>query len=126
MHEFSMSKAIADSVLDTAEQQNAKEVLQVEIELGKLSFLNPEQVKFWVQLSFEGTIAKRAKLNIKVIEPWISCRVCGYAGKLTVEDDPIYHGLLVPSFSCPECESSQIEMERGRECTIKSIEILQG
>jgi Zn finger protein HypA/HybF involved in hydrogenase expression len=39
-------------------------------------------------------------------------------------DDPLYH-VLLPSFSCPECRSSEIEIEKGRECVVKRIGIQQ-
>lgn len=125
MHEFSISRAIADVVLDSAREQQAKEVLRVKIEIGRLSFLNPEQVEFWVQVNFEGTIASRAKLDIRVIEPVVHCQACGYRGGLTVEDDPIHHRLPIFSFSCPRCKLGQIKVEEGRECTVKHIQILR-
>ena len=145
MHEFSISHKIAKVVLDKAREQGAKEVLRVEIEIGELSFLNPEQVEFWVKIGFEKTIASLATISIKVIEPQILCKVCGYAGKLKMftsftdafglpfasltdafglrENEPMYH-ILLPSFSCPKCNSNEIEIERGRECLIKRIELL--
>jgi len=125
MHELSTSQAIAEVVLDKAREQKAAKVLCVDIEIGGLSFLNPEQVAFWVKMSFERTIANGAEVNIQMVEPQISCRACGYVGTLKMEDDPLYH-MLLPSFSCPECRSSEIEIEKGRECSVRRIEILQG
>ena len=111
--------------MDKAREQKAAKVLCVDIEIGGLSFLNPEQVAFWVKMSFERTLANGAEVNIQMVEPQISCRACGYVGTLKMEDDSLYH-MLLPSFSCPGCRSSEIEIEKGRECSVRRIEILQG
>jgi len=123
MHELAISQQITKVVLNKAREQGAKKVLRVGLEIGELSFLNPEQVEFWVKRSFEQTIASPAKISIKVIEPQIRCEVCGYVGKLKVENEPMYYTFL-PLFSCPKCNNSKIEIERGRECLIKRIKLL--
>ena len=124
MHEFGVSQEIAKVVLHHAEEQNAAKVLRVEIEIGELSFLNPEQIEFWVKISFEKTIADEAEINIEITKPQVSCADCGYLGELRIEEDPMYH-VLSPSFSCPKCNSSKIEIEKGRECLIKRIEMVR-
>ncbi|MCD6334775.1 MAG: hydrogenase maturation nickel metallochaperone HypA [Candidatus Latescibacteria bacterium] len=124
MHELSTSQAIARIVLDKAKEQRAAKVLRIEVEIGRLSFLSPDQVAFWVKTSLEGTLAEDAEVHIERVEPQISCRACGYRGTLEIEDDPLYH-ILLPSFCCPECRSSEIEIEKGRECVVKRIGIQQ-
>jgi len=124
MHELSASQAIARIVLHKAKEQQAVKVLRIDIAIGRLSFLSPEQVVFWVKTSLEGTLADEAKVHIERVEPKISCRACGYRGTLEMEDDPLYH-ILLPSFCCPECRSGEIGIEKGRECVVKRIEIQQ-
>ena len=99
-------------------------VLRIDIEIGRLSFLSPEQVAFWVKTSLEGSLAEGAEVHIERVEPQISCRACGYRGTLEMEDDPLYH-VPLPSFSCPECRSGEIDIEKGRECVVKRIGICQ-
>jgi hydrogenase nickel incorporation protein HypA/HybF len=123
MHELSMSQAIADFVLEESAKRRAQSVSRVEIEIGRLSFLNPDQVEFWLKLCFKNTPASEAELQVSVIEAEISCRKCGYTGDLKMEFDPTYH-FTFPSFSCPRCSSSEITVEKGRECMVKRIEIL--
>lgn len=124
MHEFSTSQAIADFVLDTAKHQRAKKVLRIEIEIGELTFLSPEQVEFWLRVMFEKTVAAEAKIKLTIIAPQIACQQCDYKGKLLVKDDPAYH-VLLPSYSCPQCGTSDIRIEKGKECLIKRVEILR-
>ena len=46
MHELSMAQAIVDTVLDAAQKNEAQDVLEVTIEIGQITMLNPEQLKF--------------------------------------------------------------------------------
>ena len=123
MHEMSTSQAIAELVLKEAQQREAKQVLKVEVEIGQLTFLNPDQVAFWVQESFKGTPAEGAELSIKLVEPLVACQACGYQGQLQVEEDPLFHWVL-PSLKCSGCGSTGLTIERGRECTLRRIELL--
>jgi len=122
MHEVATSQSLADAVLREAKKRNATRVLRVEVEIGELSFLEPEQVGFWVELNLQGTIAERAELDIKLVEPVVSCQECGYSGGIQVTEDPAYHFML-PTFQCPHCGSSRLKVERGRECTLRRIEL---
>ena len=123
MHEVSISHAIADAVLKESQKQEAKKILLVELEIGELSLLNPEQVEFWVKLALEKTIASEAEVKIEVVKPEVHCSACGYNGALETVDDPMYHFVL-PVFKCPQCGSGEITVKRGKECCIKRIEIL--
>ena len=127
MHELSISQAIADLVIKEAEKRDAKKVLHVEVEIGELSLLNPEQVEFCLKLAFERTCADEAQLSLELIRPEIYCNECCYEGTLEpkgeVKDDPLYH-LYAPAFKCPRCGSGEITVRRGRECKVRRIEIL--
>lgn len=119
-----MSQAIAELILNESAKQKAEKVLKVEIEIGSLSFLNPEQVEFWLKVSLEKTIAAEAQLDIKVTEAQISCQDCGHKAELEIKDDPVYH-FSIPVLACSECNSSKIIIEKGRECMVKRIEVLR-
>lgn len=123
MHEFSVSQAIANLVLEESRKREAKRVLLVEVEIGELSLLNPAQVEFWLRLAFERTPASEAELKLEVTKPQIECGRCGYRGGLSFKDDPVYH-FLIPAFRCPRCDSAEIVIRRGRGCRVRKIEIL--
>ena len=65
MHELSMAQSIMDSVLDNAEKNNATSVTSVTLEIGTLAMLNPEQVKFLLNVLKEDTIAENAEFIIE-------------------------------------------------------------
>lgn len=122
MHEVATSQSLADAVLREAGERNATRVLRVEVEVGELSFLEPQQIAYWVEMCFHGTIAEGAELDIKLIRPLVECKECSFAGEIRLTEHPAYH-LKLPVFECRECGSSRIEVKRGRGCTLRRIEM---
>lgn len=121
MHETSIAMSIVDTVLSEAKKQNATSVISVVVEIGELTFLGIDQIKFWVTTNFEETIAAKAEINFIHIPAEIECETCGYEGRLPVKDDPAFH-MNLPMFACPDC-SSGIRITKGRDAFIRNIEI---
>lgn len=121
MHEFSISSEIVRTVLDTAEKNKGQKVVSVQLEIGELTLLNKEQVLFWVNELFKGSVAEGAKVRSKTVKARISCMACGYRGRPSSgEEDFIKH---LTQYSCPKCGSFQIGVEKGRECILKKIQV---
>ena len=122
MHEFSISSEIVRTVLDTAEKNHGKRVLSIQLEIGELALLNLEQVTFWIQELFKGSVAEGAKVRLKTVKAQISCMACGYHGRPSSEEgDFIKH---FTQYSCPECGSFQIRIEKGRGCFLRRIQVV--
>ena len=124
MHEASIAQSIVKTVLEEAGKQEAIKVEAVEIEIGELTFLGIDQVKFWVETNFEGTVADGAKIEFKNIKAEIHCTDCEFQGPLAVKENSAYH-LNLPLFFCPKCKSTQIEIVQGKEAFIRRIHILK-
>ena len=110
MHEFAMAQGIFNTVLETAQANDAIEVTEMVIEIGKLAMLNPEQLKFMLGVMLEGEeLTKNAKMIINTIDVEIKCHNCGdhYA----------------PMILCPECESHRVQVVNGKDITVRSISI---
>jgi len=123
MHEFSISSEIVKNVLDTAEKNKGGKVLSVQLEIGELTHLNREQVAFWVHELFKGSIAEGAKVKVKTIKAQIYCKDCGYKGGIrSDQEDSFRH--LIPQ-TCPQCNSFQIKVGKGRECILRKIQVLK-
>jgi len=122
MHDFSISRAIAQRIVKEAKERGARKVIEIELEIGELTFLSPEQLTFWLEELFKKTIAQSSHIIIKKIPPHLKCRHCHYQGELAVEEDPSYHYVL-PHFFCPRCGSDCIEIDRGKECSISRIRV---
>ena len=122
MHEFSVTSQIVDNILKEAEKHKAKKVVQVNLAIGKLTFLGIEQVRFAYKLLVKGTIAEKSKLIIKQKPGIVKCSKCGYEGDFKYENDPIYH-VPTPTLKCPKCENT-VNIVEGKECTIESIKLI--
>jgi hydrogenase nickel incorporation protein HypA/HybF len=123
MHEFSISSEIVRTVLDSARENHGKKVLSIQLEIGELTLLNVEQVTFWIRELFKDSIAEGAKVKVKVIKARIRCEACRYQGRIRSDrGDSSRH--LAP-FSCPQCGSFQIKIEKGRECVLKRIQAIR-
>lgn len=104
-----------------ATKQHAAKVIEVEVEIGDLTFLGLEQVRFAYKVLTDKTIASNSKLTITQIPGRGKCGSCGYDGPLSYLDDPQFH-LAIPTFNCPRC-GKPLSISAGRECIIKRIRI---
>ncbi len=123
MHEFSIASEIVQAVLNTAEKNKGKRVLSVQLEIGEFTFLNRQQVLFWLNELFKGSAAEGAEIRLRIVRARISCQGCGYHGRA-----PSREGDLVRHFiqcCCPRCGSFRIRIEKGRECLLRKVRILK-
>ena len=120
MHEFSTVKNIVEKVTEVAEKEGAKEITRLEIELGELTLLEGEQIKFWLEMMLSQTeLGKSTEVILHRICGVIQCNSCGYKGGLgTIGMDHYF-----PVLMCPKCESHDLKVIEGDDCIIKSVEI---
>jgi hydrogenase nickel incorporation protein HypA/HybF len=108
MHELS----IAESVLDTVTARTGdREVREIRLEIGKLSGVSVDSLRFCFELAAAGTALERAALDI--VEPSGRAR-CGSCGEEFLIDDRI---LLCA------CGSSDVRVLAGEELRILSVEV---
>ncbi|AIS32571.1 hydrogenase maturation nickel metallochaperone HypA [Methanobacterium formicicum] len=119
MHELSMAQAIVDTVLDAAEKNNATEVVEVTIEVGMLTMLNPEQLKFLLDVIVEDTLLADAEIIIEDVLVEIDCRSCDYTGLANTDGSDHYLSIV----KCPQCDERNVEILTGKECNVKTIKI---
>ncbi len=120
MHEISIAGAIIDSVLDAAKKNNAIKVNEVFLEIGELTALNPDQLKFIFETITQGTVAQGACFNISTIKTSIRCKKCSYKGD--IESFERQH-FFIPVIKCPQCDETDVDIFAGRECCVKKIKI---
>lgn len=127
MHELSTTKSILDTVVSVAEEHHAKKVLEVNLEIGDLTFLNVDQIKFWFEILSESTIAKGAVLNVNNIPIRVKCLDCSYEGETGYFGEEIHSLELLSNFAlplkCKNCGSINISVISGKECMIKNIKL---
>ena len=124
MHEASIAQSIVNAVLQNAQKNNAVRVENVELEVGELTFLNIEQVLFWVQVGFESTIAEGAKIEIRHIDVKISCPQCHYTGPVSMKNQPYSH-YQAPVIACSQCGNPNVEVIEGKDVLIRRLQIVR-
>lgn len=108
MHELAITQSVVDAVVA---RMSDTRIASVQLEIGKLSGIVPDSVRFCFDLIAEGTTLQGARLDI--IEPpgRAHCAQCGLRFDI---DDPI---LLCP------CGSANVRVLAGQELRIRSVEV---
>lgn len=108
MHELGITQSVVDAVLDAVEEPR---ITRLQLEIGTLSGVVPDSVRFCFDLVAEGTPLEGAYLDI--VEPTGRgrCRVCGAEFELP---DPIV--------LCA-CGSADVAVLAGQELRVRSVEV---
>lgn len=119
MHELSMAQGIINAVLDTASENNATEVTEVTVEVGRLAMINPEQLQFILGVLVENTIMDDAEIKFEEIPAEIQCYDCDFKGEAILDDKDHY----APMVKCPKCDSLNVETLNGKDIVVKNMVI---
>lgn len=120
MHEFSMMVDIVEAALKSIENYDVENVEKVLLDVGELTFLNPEQLKFCFKVLTKENILKGAELVIEEKRAEVECTSCGFRGPL--ENNPEENHFRIPQISCPKCDG-KVNLLSGRECILRNIQM---
>lgn len=109
MHELSICAAIADTV---AARADGRSIRSVRLQIGHFRQVVPDSLQFYWGIHTDGSALEGCELVVDYIPVEIRCRDCERTTTLT---DPI---LL-----CGGCDGADVEMIRGEEFMIESIEL---
>ena len=118
MHEFSIMVDIVEAALKSMEGYEVENVENVFLDVGELTFLNPEQLKFSFKVLTEENILKGADLIIEEKRAEVQCKSCGFAGYL--EEKTQEDHFRIPQIYCPKCKG-EVNLISGRECVLRNI-----
>lgn len=108
MHELAITQSVVDAV---AAKTGTVPVSAVRLEIGRLSGVMPDSVRFCFDLVSAGTTLDGARLEIDEPAGRANCRDCGRDFDL---DDPV---LLCP------CGSADVRVLTGQQLRILSVEV---
>lgn len=114
--------SIIDRILEELESHDVREVQEVLMRIGELTFLGHEQLSFAFEILTKGTLLEGAKLVIEEEAARIRCPSCGYEGeanRLSGSDH-----FSVPLLSCPSC-GKEPELLSGRGCRVVSLKVVE-
>ena len=120
MHEISVMTQVVETVARVARENGAKRVLKVNLQVGELTFLAEEQMRFAFDvLKTEAHIMGTAEVTIETVRARGVCAACGYSGETKVQEEPEFHFNL-PTIDCPRC-GQRLELTDGRDLYIRDI-----
>ena len=109
MHELSITQSVVTAV--TQRLRDAR-VRRIRLEVGQLSGLVPDSVRFCFEMVAAGTTCEGAVLEIDEPPGRARCRTCG---------TPFETAEVLPL--CP-CGSADVEVQGGQELRIREVEVV--
>jgi hydrogenase nickel incorporation protein HypA/HybF len=110
MHELSLTQSMVDAIV---ERMGDARITRVRLEIGKLSGVVVDSIRFCFDLVAAGTAVEGAALEVE--EPSGSCRCRDCSERFTVDD---------PIVLCPRCDGANVEVLSGRDIRIRSVEVM--
>lgn len=112
MHELSLAGGVLQIVEDAARQQGFSRVITVRLEIGRLSSVEPEALRFCFDNVMHGSVAEGARLEIVDTPGAGWCMQCGD----TVPIAALYD-------ACPRCGSYHVKPTGGTEMRVMDLEV---
>ena len=116
MHELSIAQKIIENAIKSAQEHNTKKVEKITLNIGKLLMLNPEQLKFGLELLSKDTICEGMEIEIKFIPAKIKCK----NNHITSISPDVEFLDIAKHLKCSKC-SEEVEIIEGRGLIIKKI-----
>jgi hydrogenase nickel incorporation protein HypA/HybF len=112
MHEMSLCESVLRMLEDHAVQQGYRRVKTVWLEIGALSGVEPEAMRFGFDVVMSGTLADGARLEIVHVPGQAWCMSCAKTVTVQQRFD-----------ACPDCGGYQLQVTGGEELRVKELEV---
>jgi hydrogenase nickel incorporation protein HypA/HybF len=113
MHEMGIAMQIVEiAAASIPAGMPGARVERVNLEVGRLSAVVADSLRFCFEVVAKGTPLEGADLSIQEIPVQARCRACRH--EWTIDG---------PAFTCPACAGGDLELLSGRELDIRSIEL---
>lgn len=112
MHEMSLCENILHVLEEQALAQRYRKVKAVWLEIGALSGVEAEALRFSFDAVMQGSLAENARLEIIAVPGRAWCRPCQQTVNVRQWYDP-----------CPLCGGRQLQVHDGTQMRIKELEV---
>ena len=112
MHEMSLAEGVVQLIEDAAREQAFGKVTAIWLEIGQLSGVEVEAMKFCFDAVIRDSIADGARLEIVATPGSGWCMQCSK----TVPMSEVFG-------ECPDCCSHQMQVTGGTEMRVKELEV---
>lgn len=113
MHEYSITLSILDIAEREVKKHHAERVEIIELDIGRLSGIEPMALEFAWDLAVPDTVLEKAERKINYIKGKAVCAEC----RQEFELENIYD-------ECPNCHSYLKEFIGGKELLVKSLTLI--
>ena len=112
MHELGITENIVNIALAKAGEAQASRISQINVVIGEMSGFVADCIQFYFDFLRKDTIAQGALLHFESVPPQLRCRNCS---AIFQPQDTLW--------SCPKCQGQSVEIFKGRELYIESMEV---
>jgi len=112
MHEMSLCESVLGILEQQAVEQHYHKVKTVWLEIGALSSVEPDAMRFCFAAVMQGSIADKARLEIVHVQGQAWCRQCSKNVVIEQRYDV-----------CPICGCFQLQVNDGEQMRIKELEV---
>lgn len=125
MHELSVTQALFDLATQEAESADADRILSLKIQVGILTGIVPDSVRFYWEMIAKDSIAEKAALHFEREYPGAHCQNCGHVQPLRVEEGDIQEAWMAEymNMTCESCGARDFRLEGGRALRLLSMEV---
>lgn len=112
MHEYGITESLLRIVEDKAREAGVTRVSTIRVVVGALTGFVPDSIQFYYETMSKNTVAEGAALEFEQLPVKLRCRTCSKVFEPETRE-----------WICPECASSEVDIEGGRELYIKEMEV---
>ena len=113
MHEMALTQSVVEIAIEEARKAGAARVTRISLDIGRLSAVVPEAMRFCFAAIAAGTAAEGAALDIAELDGAGWCLDCGKTVPLNERFGP-----------CPDCAGYKVQMTGGDEMKIRELEVV--
>ncbi|MCL1065610.1 hydrogenase maturation nickel metallochaperone HypA [Shewanella olleyana] len=112
MHEYSIVMSLMEQIEQLAQDNNANEIIRVDIKVGVLSGVEPHLLQNAFDTFKLNTVCHDAQLNMQLQPLVIECRQCHHKTELTERN-----------VICPHCKSYDTRVIDGEDMMLMQLEM---
>jgi hydrogenase nickel incorporation protein HypA/HybF len=119
MHEFSIASGLVEKLLEFAEENPEKKIVEVRVAIGEFTQVEEEQLRFCYDSIITEMPITGSRLVIERVPGKVACPHCSYSGSPKYWEG-ILPGVPLITLQCPGCGKAAVATE-GEECSVRSI-----
>ena len=113
MHEMSLCESILEIIVQQSQQEAFTKVTRVCLDIGPLSCVEPEALRFGFDVVMRGSVAEGAVLEIATAKAAALCLTCLSMVEVCARTDP-----------CSICGANTLQIEGGDALRIREMEVI--